>query len=138
MCTGLQILLNIIQDNAGKFGLRISKIKIKSNASWSTRHLADILNNTLLDDVEILTYLGSVICNDGSSESGINAPISNGSGTFQRLNSIWKSIVISINLKIKLFNTLVIPTVLYGSKMCHLTKKLSSKLDIFQRVFARS
>lgn len=130
---GLQILTTGIQGNGDKVGLRISVEKTKVMQVGEPDTPPITLDGNPLEDVKKFTYLGSIICHDGSSESDINARIGKGAGTFQKLTSIWKSKAISLNLKIKLFNSLVVPTVLYGSETWQITKKLSHKLDVFQQ-----
>ena len=81
------------------------------------------LNNKPIEDVKTFQYLGSVISHDGDTEADINRRIGKGAGTFKRLSPIWKSSSISTSLKIKLYNSLILPMVLYASETWHMSTK---------------
>ena len=52
---------------------------------------------------------------------------------FRKMNSIWTSTSINGNLKIRLYNAILLPTVLYSSEAWKSTVSLNKKLDVFHQ-----
>ena len=73
----------------------------------------------LLDDQELprtetFTYLGSVVTQDGGTKEDIQSGLSKARNAFRSLNAIWRSPQYSIKPKLKLYQSCVLSTLLYG------------------------
>ncbi|PVD38724.1 hypothetical protein C0Q70_01345 [Pomacea canaliculata] len=75
------------------------------------------------------TYLGSKM--SGDAEVEIRARLAKASQAFASLRSTWKAKNISQIIKLRIFKSNVISTLLYGSESWKMTKTISNKLDIF-------
>ena len=96
------------------------------NISWSKTKIQNISTNTLPDPVTIdgnsvetvthFTYLGSTIESGSGSHREILRRIALAGSVLNALSSVWKQTRLTLQLKLKLFNSLVIPVLLYGSE----------------------
>ncbi|VDO48198.1 unnamed protein product [Schistosoma margrebowiei] len=72
------------------------------------------LDGETLEEMETYTYLGSIIDERGGCDADVNARIGKSSTTFLRLNNIWHSDQLSINIKFTIFNMNFNTVLLYG------------------------
>jgi len=91
-----------------------------------------LINAKPLKLTESVNYLGSVIDSIGDSESDVLVRIGKGYGVFRRLNKIWRS-RLSLDIKLNLFKTIVIPTVIYSCENWKSTTTIVNKLNVFQQ-----
>ena len=73
------------------------------------------LEGEMLEQVTEFVYLGGLITEDAKCTKDIRRRISLASAIFGGLRKMWRSNKISIRIKKKLYETLVIPVLLYGS-----------------------
>ena len=71
---------------------------------------------------EIFTYLGSTVRNDGGAGNDMNR-LNKARNVFRTLNNVWKSSQYSKPTKIKLYQSCVLSTLLYGSECWRMTEK---------------
>ena len=83
-----------------------------------------------LEQVPSFCYLGSVVTPRNSLEQEINTRIGKAAGAFRLLRSIWKA-KICIQTKLKIYNSVVISTLLYGCETWATTGKHEQRLDAF-------
>lgn len=109
-----------LEQEAAKVGLRISTGKTKTMrigyAGRSNNSASVTVGKHQIEDVDKFTYLSSVVANDGDSERDVVCRIGKASAVFQRLKSIWAAMTISIKTKVRLFNSIVIPTAVYAAE----------------------
>ena len=79
------------------------------------------------------TYVGSSISNHGDVRVDINSRLGKAGSIFQKLNSIWSSKHTTLNTKVKLFKSLVIPVAIFASETWKMTSEIVHKLDVFQQ-----
>ena len=83
-------------------------------AVGQVQHLTPIrLGEQDIEYVENFTYLGSNISSIGDVEKDVNNRIGKAAGVFQRLRNIWSSKSITTATKLRLYMSVVIPTVSY-------------------------
>jgi len=92
--------------------------------------------NGIYIDVEEFTYLGATVSTNGGETEDISAGLNKGTQTFRRLNKTWNSSVYSKRTKIKLFNSLVQPVVLFGSQTWKMTEGDNKKMCSNPSAFA--
>ena len=97
----------------------------------NTREQVQIDRQTI-DDVDTFTYLGGVVTSKGGCDEDISNRLCKAKAQFRRLRKVWSSSNFSIRTKIKLFNSLVISVLTYGSKTWKTTEGDKKKLDSFQ------
>ena len=86
------------------------------------------LNNEDMKLANDFTNLGSKMA---STESDVKRRLSLAWSAFWKLERLWRSKTTPIELKIKLFKTTCLSTLLYGCEGWTLTKKLEDKLNSF-------
>ena len=72
------------------------------------------LNGELLEEVELFKYLGSVISNDTGVSMDVRQIVSEGAATYGVMKSIWRVNKIGMRANKGLYESIVVPTVLYG------------------------
>ena len=90
-----------------------------------------------IEDVDNFIYLGAVVDKHGGTERDINRRLSLARNAFVTLRPVWKSAKYSTVTKIRLFNSNVMPVLLYGAEMWRVTAADNKKLDVFQRTCLR-
>ena len=102
-----------------KFGLTIStaKTKVLHQPAPGTEYTKPVIrcNGVRLLAAEKFTYLGSTLSRTASLDDEVVARLSKASSAFGRLrSSTWERRGISTITKIKVYNAVVLPTLLYG------------------------
>jgi len=132
----LQQFTNLVNENAAKVGLRINCAKTKSMRIQHREDQPDkplSINNKDIEDVQTFTYLGSVITPDGGADTDVKCRIGKAATVFNRLWTIWASRSISTELKIRLYNSIVLPTALYACETWKRTASIAHKIDVFHQ-----
>ena len=89
------------------------------------------VNGEDLATTEEFTYLGSTVRHDGGAGSDIRNRLNKARNTFRMLNNVWKSSQYSKKTKIKLYQSCVLSTLLYGSECWRMTEGDLNKLSTF-------
>ena len=84
-----------------------------------------------LEDVDKFTYLGSIVNNEGGSDTDIKCRIGKSAAVFKTLRPIWTSKEISERTKMKIFNANVKSVLLYACETWRTTKASTHKLQTF-------
>jgi len=101
------------------FGLHTSwpKAKLQSVVSDSGPDLLNVVvDGNPIDLVESFTYLGSIQTSDGYCRSDIARRIGLASSAMSSLNNIWSTKHLSIQTKVRVYQTLVLSILLYASE----------------------
>ena len=106
---------------AQQVGLKISRKKTEVMMLNVSNPLPVTVNGEDLTTTEEFTYLGSDIKNR----------LSKARNAFRMLNNVWKSSQYSIKLKLRLYQSCVISTLLYGSECWRMTESDLNKLSTF-------
>ena len=96
------------------------------------------INEEELEDVTSFTYIGSIINNDGGTDKDMKCRIGKAAAVFQSLKPIWTSSKISLNTKLKIFNSNVKSVLLYASETWRITKASIHRLQTFTNTFLRN
>jgi hypothetical protein len=89
-------------------------------------------DGTAISAQEELTYLGSVISNDGKVHKQLARRLGMAQGTFRELLRVWKNSTLGRKRKLHLFNALIVPKLLYALQATWLSKAERRRLDGFQ------
>jgi len=73
-------------------------------------------------------YLGVEL----TDTADVDAKIARGRGTFTSLSTVFRSTALPIKLRVKLLQTLIVPTVLHGCECWTLSRTVCDKLNIYQ------
>ena len=91
------------------------------------------VGQTSIEYVENFQYLGSYISRTGDAEIDVKARIGKAAAVFERLRPIWKSGAIRNDMKLRLYQSIVLPTTIYAGETWKRTAAISNKLDVFHR-----
>jgi hypothetical protein len=89
------------------------------------------INSDSPEDVEELTYLGSVLSKDNGAWKDITTRLSKARAAFAKLQPIWKSNKYSLRSKIHLYNSNVKSVLLHGSECCRIIESDIKKIEVF-------
>ncbi|CAH8866485.1 unnamed protein product [Trichobilharzia szidati] len=89
------------------------------------------INGRDLKEVTSFTYLGSIVSTTGGTDEDVKSRIGKVRNTFINLKPIWKSSSLTINNKIRIFNTNVKSILLYGSETWRVTKNIFNRLQTY-------
>ena len=70
---------------------------------------------------------------NGDSEPDVCARIGKAASIFRRLRPIWSSTTINLNIKLRLYTSIVIPTAIYASEAWKRTAMIAHRQDVFNR-----
>ena len=118
---------------AQSYGLKINAEKTKvmtTDGSQANVHL----DGTQIEQVQEFKYLGSLVQEKKvASTTEVHSRIGQATAAFASLRwCLWKKTNISTKNKIRLFRTLILPILLYGSETWTLLKSDINKLEVFQ------
>ena len=129
----LQEMVDALETQCRKYKLNINKDKTKSMHIGRTRENLDIrLTDGPIEQLNDFKYLGVYFTARGGTEKAVTERIKMGQMAFGRLRKIWSDTNLSTELKLRLLQTIVIPTALYGSECWVLRKKEEQKLLAFE------
>jgi len=89
------------------------------------------------EQVNSFKYLGAMVNTDNSIEEEIKDRIAAGNRAYHVHKKLFTSKLISRNVKLRLYNTLICPTVMYASETWVLKENMINKLMIFERKIMR-
>ncbi|VDO59435.1 unnamed protein product [Schistosoma curassoni] len=127
----MQIKTDSVAAVSASVGLNIHKGKTKV-LKYNTENSNPItLDDETLEDVESFTYLGSIIDEQGGSDTDINGRTGKGRTAFLQLKNIWNSKQLSTNIKVRIFNTKVKAVLVYGAETWRTTTTTIKKVQVF-------
>ena len=116
---------------AQQVGLKISQKKTEVMMLNVSYKAPMKVNGEDLRTTEEFTYLGSTVRHDGGAGSDIRNRLSKARNAFKMLNNVWKTSQYSTKTKLRLYQSCVLPTLLYGSECWRMTESDLKKLSTF-------
>ena len=117
-------------------GLEVNAYKTKymvmsrdQNAGQSHSMKTD---NSFSEKVEEFRYLGTNLTNQSSIQDEIKSRLKSGNGCYHLVQNLLSSSLLSNNLKIKTYRTIILPVVFYGCETWSLTLKEERRLGVFE------
>jgi hypothetical protein len=125
-----------------KVGLYLNPEKIEymlmsSYQKVGQRHSIKVANRSF-EDVEKFKYLGITLTDQNCMHEDIKSRQNLGNACYHLVQSLLSSRLLSRNVKVKIYRTIVLPVVLYGYETWSLTLKEEHRLRVFEnRVLRR-
>ena len=102
-----------------------------SFSPWIPTPPSTLIGTQPVTTTDNFTYLGSTIASNNSSFKDVNRRIAIATSTMSKLSSLWTSSRLSLALKMRLYNSLIISIITYSSASWTLTKAQKKRLDAF-------
>jgi sorting nexin-29 len=129
-------------DASREIGLEMNPEKTKymlisRSQKMGQRHSIKIANNSF-EDVAKFEYLGTILRDQNYMHKEIKSWLNLGNACYHSVQSLLSSCLLSRNLKVKIYKTIILPVVLYGYETLSLTLREEHKLRVFEdRVLRR-
>ena len=96
------------------------------------------IDNSSIERVEEFKYLGTTLTNQNSIQEEIKSRLKLGNACYYSVQNLLCSRLLSKNLKIKIYRSIILPVVLYGCETWSLTLREECRLRVFEnRVLRR-
>ena len=95
------------------------------------------IDNSNFERLEAFKYLGKNLIDQNSIAEEIKSGLRSGSACFHSVQKLWSSRMLSKNLKIKIYRTIILPVVLYGCENRSLALREERKLRVFENMLLR-
>jgi hypothetical protein len=88
-----------------------------------------------VNDVTDIFDLGTTLTNRNSTQEEIKSRLKSGNACYYLVQNILSSSLLSKNLKVKIYRTMILPVVLYGCETWLLTLREECRLRVLRRTF---
>ena len=95
------------------------------------------IDNSTFERVEVFKYLGTTLTNQNSIAEEIKSRLRSGSACYHSVQNLLSSRMLSKNLKIKIYRSIILPIVLYGCGTWSPTLLEERKLSVFENIVLR-
>jgi len=95
------------------------------------------IDNSTFERVEEFKYLGTTLINQNSIQEEIKSRLRSGNACYHSVQNLLTSRLLSKNLKIKIYTTIILPVVLCGCETWSLTLWEERKLRVFKNMVLR-
>ena len=122
-----------------KLKVNVGKSKVMRCSRGGQRpELSVRLNGEMLEEVESFRYLGGEIYRSAKMSVEVEQRTKEGMATFGAMKSIWRVKEVGMNAKKTLYESIIVPTVLYGGEAWGLKKAERERLDVMEMKCLRS
>jgi len=124
-----------------EIGLEVSADKTKYMVMCRDQNAGRIhsvrIHNSTFERVEELKYLGTTLTNQHSIAEEIKSRLRSGNACYHSVQNLLSSRLLSENLKIKIYRTIILHVALYGCETWSLTLREERKLRVSENMVLR-
>jgi sorting nexin-29 len=115
-----------------------TKYMLMSRSQKTGQKYSIKIANRPFEDVAKFRYLGTTLTDQNHMHKEIKSRLTSGNGCYHLVQSLLSSCLLSRNLKVKIYKTIILPVVLYGCEIWSLTQREEHRLRVFEnRVLRR-
>ena len=126
----MQLKTDRLYEMGQRIGLKISEKKTQLMALCMTDP-AITVGGKAVEKVSRFTYLGSCLTEYNDTEYEMSVRIGKAATCVTRLRNIWNNKTLSVHTKMQIYNSTVVPVLLYGTETWAMTRMQEKKLDGF-------
>jgi len=90
------------------------------------------IDNSYFERLEKFKYLGTTLTNQNSFQEEIKRRLKSGNACYHSVQNLLSSSLLSKNLKIQIYRTIILPVVLYRCKTGSVTLREERRLRVFE------
>jgi hypothetical protein len=136
--TGLQQITDQVSQQGERLGLVINSGKTKVMAiDKEEPDIKITVNGNDLEQVKEFVYLGGTITHDGRCEADIKRRIGLTYSVFNKLANIWNCRKLALEIRVKVFETMVVPVLMYGSECWTMRKQDEQRILVAEMSWLR-
>jgi len=124
-----------------EIGLEVSADKTKYMVMSRDQNAGRIqsvkIDNSTFESVEEFEYLGTTLTNQNSILEEIKSRLRSENAFYDSVQNLLSSSLLSKNLKIKIYRTIILPVVLHGCETWSLALREERKLRVFENMVLR-
>jgi len=121
-----------LEENADKTKYTVMSRDQNEGQSYSMK-----TENSSFEKVEEFKNFGTPLKNQNSIQEEIKNRLKSGNACYHSVQNIWSSSLLSKNLKIKIYRTVILPVVLYGRETWSLTLRDDCRMRVFENKVLR-
>ena len=127
----MQAKTSRLSEFARQVGLKINEGKTEVMTLNNSNPLPIQVNGNNVSITEEFRYLGSIVRCDGGAGNDIRQRLNKANIASRMLNNVWKSKQYSTITEMRLYQSCVLSTLLYGSECWRMTERDTRKLSVF-------
>ncbi|KAJ4441377.1 hypothetical protein ANN_11232 [Periplaneta americana] len=132
---------DILLEASKEIGLEVnpenSKYMIMSRDQNIVRNGTIKVGDLSFEEVEKFKYLGATVTNVNDTREEIKRRINMGNACYYSVEKLLSSSLLSKNLKVRIYKTVILPVVLYGCETWTLTLREEQRLKVFENKVLR-
>ncbi|KAJ4439494.1 hypothetical protein ANN_07618 [Periplaneta americana] len=133
----VEILVEASKAIGLKVNLEKTKYMIISRDQNIVRNGTIKIGDLSFEEVEKFKYLGATVTNTNDTREEIKRRINMRNACYYSVEKLLSSSLLSKNLKVRIYKTVILPVVLYGCETCTLTLREEQRLTVFENKVLR-
>jgi hypothetical protein len=96
------------------------------------------IDKTSFEGVEVFKYCGTILMNQNSIQEEITSSLKSGNAGCLSVQKLLSASLLSKNINIKIYRSIILPVVLYGSEIWSLTLREERRLRMYENMVLRN